>query len=145
MTSFTPLNPTGYNDCSVWETAPGFEITVYVSPKLDEHIAHLIEREKLTHAKVVGGFVFGYFEFVESEVHDALEDPSHTHTWMTYFNDHPVAALLIVHMDDFNMFLLHSDEASLIQSRLDSGESDTDLTWVKISLQGETGLSVLNI
>lgn len=145
MGDFQPLNPTGYEDYEVWQTSPGFEVRAYVSPKAQPEIKRVMSETNQSHAKVVGGYIYGYFEFIEAEVHDALEDPEHAHTWMTYFDDSPLAAFLIVYIDDFRWFLLHKDEAKAIQSGLDSDESTVDLGWVVITLENEIGLSVSNM
>ena len=133
---------TGYDDLKLWSSDPGFEVRVYISPVAEPLVETLATEEDMPYAKIVGGFVYGHFEFVEEDVQKALDDPHHIHTWLTHFHESLLAALLILQQDEFRWFLLHKSEAEELAARWDAGESTTDLKWVNITLKKESGMSV---
>ena len=139
---FEPLEPTGYSDKVLWKSVPGFEVKAYISPATESHIQQVMKDNGHSHAKVVGSYVYGYFEFIESEVQVALEDINRTYTWLSYFTDSPLAALLIVAMDDFKFFLISGDEADTISEAMDKGCNEVDLGWITLFFDNGANFSV---
>ena len=148
MIDFQPIDPTGYNhEESVWGSEPGWLVDCHISPKAEPTIAEIMNEHSVNRAKVIGGFIYTHFEFIQQEILDSIEvsGMSDAHTWITYYQTQPLAMYLIAQYDEFNVFLLHKDEGEKIQSSLDSGEYVINLGWVKLSFDEEISLSVFDL
>lgn len=135
---YEPPEPTGYTDTDIvsfWQTAPGFEVVVHISPETEPNIEQIMSEQNKTRADVIGGFVYAHFEFVEEDVHELIRDWSGIHSWLVNYSEYPLAAMLIVQGETFNWFLLSADEAGEVQNAVHREDTSINLGWVTIFFQ----------
>lgn len=122
---------TGYEGFDIFDSLPGFEVAVRVSPDAYQIVIEEARQEEVDSNKIIGGYLYAFFEAKRDVILEYLSKTSVSSAlvWVVHFADSELATYFVAERDRLSWYLIADHEFHTLQSHIEAEIEEVDLGW----------------